>query len=107
MPVSSECIISVGNNSDFTDLRIDFTHHLRRVNFLRSKIQKQVTKAVNKRVPAMVSSMIYNELNPRLLTLKRKLQETEFLNLTNFDEQWTLQWVARNNFLRLSLKPKK
>ncbi|KHJ82997.1 hypothetical protein OESDEN_17308, partial [Oesophagostomum dentatum] len=85
------------------NLHTDFPSQLQTVNFLSSSIQNGVASAVTSHVPAMVSSLVCNELNPRILSLKQRLTAIDWLNLTNFDEQWTV----RNNFLRFSLKSKR
>ncbi|VDO85553.1 unnamed protein product [Heligmosomoides polygyrus] len=71
-----------------SNLRIDFEHHLRRFNAIRSHVQKLATKAVNKKVPEKLVEVIQKELNPRLQKLKQKLVAK---GITQYDIEWTVQ----------------
>ncbi|KHJ82135.1 hypothetical protein OESDEN_18173, partial [Oesophagostomum dentatum] len=41
------------------DVRVDFTDNLRKLNFLRTKVQKMVTVKVNSEVPKKVSDVLF------------------------------------------------
>ncbi|KAL6739906.1 hypothetical protein Aduo_013304 [Ancylostoma duodenale] len=82
-----------------SNVRVDFTHHLERLNFLRSRIQKMVTSKVNSEVPKKIVEAIEQQVNPRLQKLKEKMIS---MGYTQYDIEWTVQ----NNILRVALKPK-
>ncbi|KHJ92502.1 hypothetical protein OESDEN_07609 [Oesophagostomum dentatum] len=91
----------------FMDLRIDFTHHLRLLNFFRGFIAKIVVAQVQKHVPKMVEELIITNLNPLLQTAKGKIVAVNLMNLNNFDKHWAMQWVVQRNILRIGVKPKR
>ncbi|KHJ84377.1 hypothetical protein OESDEN_15911 [Oesophagostomum dentatum] len=83
-----------------SDVRVDFTKNLRKLNFLRSRVQKMVNSKVNSEVPKKIIDLVNNKVNPRLQQLKQKLISMGF---TDYDIEWTVQ----NNILRVAIKPKR
>ncbi|CAJ0589189.1 unnamed protein product [Cylicocyclus nassatus] len=82
-----------------SNVRVDFTHHLRRLNFLRSKVEKAVNSKVDSEVPNKLIHAIEDKANPRLQKLKQKLID---MGINNHE----LDWRIMNGTLRITLKPK-
>uniref|UniRef100_A0A7I4YTL5 BPI1 domain-containing protein n=1 Tax=Haemonchus contortus TaxID=6289 RepID=A0A7I4YTL5_HAECO len=99
-------VILTWNDFSFTptismnsNLRLDFTHHLKDFNAIRGHVQKLATHAVNKKVPERLAEVINQEVNPKLQKLKQKLIAR---GLGDYDVEWTVQ----NQILRVAVKPK-
>ncbi|KHJ80147.1 hypothetical protein OESDEN_20184 [Oesophagostomum dentatum] len=82
-----------------SNVRVDFTHHLRNLNFLRKKLQDTVRSKINSEVPKKINEAIEQKVNPRLQKLKQKLIS---MGYKDYDIEWTVQ----NNILRAAIKPK-
>ncbi|EYC08969.1 hypothetical protein Y032_0063g3460 [Ancylostoma ceylanicum] len=82
-----------------SNVRVDFTHHLRNLNFLRSRIQKMVTSKVNSEVPKKIIEAVEQQVNPRLQKLKEKMISMGYT-------QYDIEWIVQNNILRVAVKPK-
>nr|CDJ81130.1 unnamed protein product [Haemonchus contortus] len=87
-------VISMSSN-----LRIDFTRHIRRFNAIRGHLQKLATRAVNKKVAEKLAEVINKQVNPRLQRLKQMLIAR---GLADYDIEWTVQ----NQILRVAVKPR-
>ncbi|WKY11328.1 hypothetical protein Q1695_003134 [Nippostrongylus brasiliensis] len=77
-----------------SELRVDFTHHLRRFNMIRKHVQNLATKAANKKI----SDAIINDVNPRLQKLKKMVEQ----RVKDYDVVWTVQ----NQILRVEIRPR-
>ncbi|KHJ75558.1 hypothetical protein OESDEN_24826, partial [Oesophagostomum dentatum] len=82
-----------------SNVRIEFTNTLKRLDFLRSKLQNMITSKVNSEVPKMVVALVRNEVNPRLQKLKQKLISMGYKNCS-------IEWTTQKNTLRVTFKPK-
>ncbi|VDO09979.1 unnamed protein product [Haemonchus placei] len=82
-----------------SNLRIDFTRHLRRFNAIRKPFQKFATRAVNKKVSEKLVELVHKQLNPRLRKLKQKLIARGLAN-------YGIEWAVQNQILRVAVKPK-
>ncbi|XGW02575.1 hypothetical protein V3C99_014539 [Haemonchus contortus] len=82
-----------------SNLRIDFTRHLRRFNAIRKHFQKRATRAINKKVAEKLAELVHKQLNPRLQKLKQKLIARGLAN-------YGIEWVVQNQILRVAVKPK-
>ncbi|KIH55887.1 hypothetical protein ANCDUO_13945 [Ancylostoma duodenale] len=83
-----------------SNVRVDFTHHLKTLNFLRKKIQKIVTSKVNSEVPKKIIEAIEQQVNPRLQKLKEKMISMGY-------KEYDVEWTVQNNILRVAVKPKR
>ncbi|VDM65332.1 unnamed protein product [Strongylus vulgaris] len=83
-------------NSDF---HIEFTHHLRNLDFLRHEIQKRVRHKVNDEVPKKLVEVIEQEVNPKLQNFKEKMIAKGY-------SDYEIEWNVENNALQISIKPK-
>ncbi|CAJ0591348.1 unnamed protein product [Cylicocyclus nassatus] len=83
-------------NSDF---HIEFTHHLRNLDFLRGEIQKRVRNKVNSEVPQKIAEVIENKVNPRLQKFKEKMIAKGY-------SDYDIEWNVENNALQVCIKPK-
>ncbi|VDM68226.1 unnamed protein product [Strongylus vulgaris] len=82
-----------------SNVRVDFTDNLRKLNFLRSEVQKRVRSMVNSKVPEKIAEAIQRQVNPRLQKLKQKMAEKGYKN-------YDIEWIVQNNILRVAVKPK-
>ncbi|EPB78322.1 hypothetical protein ANCCEY_02552 [Ancylostoma ceylanicum] len=82
-----------------SSVRVDFTRHLKTLNFLRKEVQKMVTSKVNSEVPKKIVEAIEQQVNPRLQKLKEKLISMGYT-------QYDMEWAVQNNILRVAFKPK-
>ncbi|KHJ89692.1 hypothetical protein OESDEN_10475 [Oesophagostomum dentatum] len=84
-----------------SNVRVDFTRHLRTLNFLRSRVQKMVNSKVNSEVPRKASLVdaIQGKVNPRLQKLKQKVAD---MGITHYGLDWRIQ----NKILYVTLKTK-
>ncbi|KHJ78818.1 hypothetical protein OESDEN_21557, partial [Oesophagostomum dentatum] len=82
-----------------SNFRIDFTHHLRNLNFLHHEIQKRVKRKVDEEAPKKIVEVINNQVNPQLQKVKQKMIAKGYVN-------YDMEWAVENNSLRISVKPK-
>ncbi|KAL6739907.1 hypothetical protein Aduo_013305 [Ancylostoma duodenale] len=82
-----------------SNVRVDFTHHLKPLKFLRKEIQKIVTSKVNSGVAKKITEAIEQQVNPRLQKLKEKMISMGY-------KEYDMEWTVQNNILRVVVKPK-
>ncbi|KAK6754751.1 hypothetical protein RB195_013627 [Necator americanus] len=82
-----------------SNVRVDFTDNLRKLNFLRKKVQKMVTSKANSEIPKKIVEAIERQVNPRLQKLKEKMISMGFA-------EYDIEWTVQNNILRVMVKPK-
>ncbi|KIH45297.1 hypothetical protein ANCDUO_24664 [Ancylostoma duodenale] len=83
-----------------SNVRVDFTHHLKPLKFLRKEIQKIVTSKVNSEVAKKITEAIEQQVNPRLQKLKEKMISMGY-------KEYDMEWTVQNNILRVVVKPKR